>query len=89
MTFKTELTLKSNISRSVCIGPLGEIVCGSQSDSPSVRRWMLTPNNLFEEVGSQVFHDHWVVAVTSIKPHVNPVFADVSVMNSIVLINRY
>ena len=50
--------------RSLCIGPLGEIVSGCQSDSPHAKRWTLVGKAL-ESTGSPIFHDHWVTAVTS------------------------
>lgn len=62
--------------RSICIGPLGEIVAGNQSDSPSVKRWMFKDKFHFEQVGDSLFHDHWVVAVTSLPPGKNPAFPD-------------
>ena len=50
--------------RSLCIGPLGELVSGCQSDSPQVKRWTISANSL-EQTGSSNFHDHWVTALTS------------------------
>lgn len=59
--------------RSVCIGPTNnEIITGSQSDSPNVRRWRLSADLMeVEEIGSPIFHDHWVTALTALKPATN------------------
>lgn len=53
--------------RSLTTGPVGEIVSGCQSDNPNTRRFLLAGDNL-EEIGSACFHDHWVVALTSLQP---------------------
>ena len=50
--------------RSLCIGPLGEVVSGCQSDSPHAKKWNIV-GKAFESSGSPIFHDHWVTAVTS------------------------
>mmetsp|Transcript_26543 Transcript_26543/g.25403 ORF Transcript_26543/g.25403 Transcript_26543/m.25403 type:complete len:784 (+) Transcript_26543:191-2542(+) len=50
--------------RSLCIGPLGELISGCQSDSPNAKRWSLSEKS-FDLTGSPIFHDHWVTAVTS------------------------
>jgi phospholipase A-2-activating protein len=50
--------------RSLCIGPLGELVSGCQSDSPQVKRWTISAHSL-EQTGSPTFHDHWITALTS------------------------
>jgi hypothetical protein len=56
--------------RSICHGLTeNEIVTGCQSDSPHVKRWKLSSDLLtMEEIGSPIFHDHWVTALTSLKP---------------------
>ncbi len=51
--------------RSLSNGPVGEIVSGCQSDNPNSRRFLLSGDNL-EEIGSPSYHDHWVVALTSL-----------------------
>lgn len=56
--------------RSVYLGPTeNEIITGCQADSPNIRRWRLS-NDLMqiEEIGGPIFHDHWVTALTSLKP---------------------
>jgi hypothetical protein len=53
--------------RSATIGPSGEIVTGFQSDAPCFKRWKISGDNI-EEVGTAVFHDHWVTALTSLHP---------------------
>lgn len=55
--------------RSVCLGILpGEILTGCQSDLPCVRRWMLSSNcDAFVEVGSPLYHDHWVPALITLR----------------------
>lgn len=50
--------------RCMSIGPLGEVVTGCQSDSPNIKRWAITEQSL-DFMGSPIFHDHWVTAVTS------------------------
>lgn len=50
--------------RSLCIGPLGEVISGCQSDSPNAKRWSISGKSL-DLIGSPIFHDHWVTAVTS------------------------
>ena len=61
---------------SICIGPLGEVITGSQADSPSARRWTIKDSILFEELGEQVFHDHWVTALTALPPGRHPAFPE-------------
>ncbi len=53
--------------RCLSIGPEeNEILTGCQSDAPNLRRWRLSADLLsFEEIGSPLYHDHWVTAVTS------------------------
>lgn len=53
--------------RSLCMGPSGEIVTGCQADSPCVRRWSRNANGSIEEIGTPLFHDHWVTALTSLS----------------------
>ena len=53
--------------RSLSIGPSGEVVSGCQSDNPNLRRWLFTSENL-EEIGTMVYHDHWVVALSRLDP---------------------
>jgi WD40 repeat protein len=57
--------------RSLTLGPTeNEIVTGCQSDSPNVRRWRLSADLMsVEEIGSPIFHDHWVTALTALKPN--------------------
>lgn len=50
--------------RSLCIGPLGEIISGCQSDSPHAKKWNIVAKAL-DLSGSPIFHDHWVTALTS------------------------
>lgn len=57
--------------RSFCQGPSGEIVTGCQADSPCVRRWAKSSNGGLEEIGSPLFHDHWVTALTSLGADAN------------------
>ena len=56
--------------RSVAQGPTeNEIITGCQADSPNIRRWRLSKDLMeIEEIGSPIFHDHWVTAVTCVKP---------------------
>ncbi len=56
--------------RSIAIGPTeNEIVTGSQADAPNIRRWRLSKDLMqVEEIGSPIFHDHWVTALTALKP---------------------
>jgi hypothetical protein len=51
--------------RCAAIGPSGEIVTGCQSDAPNFRVWRREGLEL-REVGTPVYHDHWVVAITSL-----------------------
>lgn len=53
--------------RCISVGPRdGEILTGCQSDAPTLRRWKLAADLLsFEEIGSPILHDHWVIAVSS------------------------
>lgn len=49
-----------------------EILTGCQSDAPNLRRWRLKEDSLeFEQIGSPIYHDHWVTAVNSRSPHHN------------------
>ncbi len=59
--------------RSVTYGPTeNEIITGCQADAPNIRRWRLSKDLLqIEEIGSPIFHDHWVTALTSLKPSEN------------------
>ena len=58
--------------RSVAIGPNNEILTGSQSDSPCLRRWSVKlGEDSVEEIGTPLYHDHWVTAITSLKPDLN------------------
>jgi hypothetical protein len=43
-----------------------EIITGCQSSAPNIRRWRISPDLLsIEEIGTPIYHDHWVTAVTS------------------------
>eukprot|EP01039_Chlorochromonas_danica_P003554 gene3555-3892_t len=55
--------------RSLSLGTLpGEILTGCQSDLPCVRRWKLSSNcDAFVEVGSPLYHDHWVPALITLR----------------------
>ena len=53
--------------RSITIGPSGEIVTGCQSDAPNLRRWAWNGESI-EEIGTCVYHDHWVTALTALQP---------------------
>ena len=55
--------------RSLCIGPLGEVCSGDSGSNPQCKRWLIA-NKALEMTGSPLFHDHWVVAVTSLPPSV-------------------
>jgi phospholipase A-2-activating protein len=64
--------------RSLCIGPLGEIFSGCQSNSPTARRWSMNYENQIDginvkvdEIGNAIFHDHWITAVAALPA--NPV----------------
>ena len=59
--------------RCATIGPNGELVTGSQSDSPNFRRWQETADG-WEKIGESVFHDHWVTAITSLPPDISREF---------------
>lgn len=56
--------------RCISLGPgENEIVTGCQSDAPNLRRWRISADFLtLEEIGTPIYHDHWVTAVTSRKP---------------------
>ncbi len=69
------------VSRSVAIGPLGEILTGSQSDSPSVKRWTLIDGTFFEEHNSQLFHDHWITAIVAAPARKFPSFPEVVLLH--------
>jgi phospholipase A-2-activating protein len=64
------------VNRCVSMGPLGETVSGSQADAPSVRRWMIKDRSVFEEIGEQLFHDHWITAITCLSPGIHQVFPE-------------
>ncbi len=65
--------------RSIAIGPNeNEILTGCQSDSPNLRRWRLSQDCLsMEEIGTPIYHDHWVTAVTSRPPNSMSKYAQV------------
>eukprot|EP01036_Dinobryon_divergens_P030892 gene30892-40205_t len=44
-----------------------EIVTGCQSDSPNAKKWALDCNDEILSVGSPLYHDHWVTALTSLS----------------------
>jgi WD40 repeat protein len=62
--------------RSIAIGPSNnEILTGCQGDVPCVRRWRLSNDmDSFEEIGSPLYHDHWVTALTSLSPDMSRSF---------------
>lgn len=65
----SELYAHSGPVRSLSLSPSGDIVSGSQADSPNIRMWHLGQNaesNAPElsEVGVAIPHDHWVTALT-------------------------
>lgn len=46
-----------------------ELLTGCQSNSPCVRRWKFSDDFLkLEEIGSPIYHDHWVTAITALTP---------------------
>ncbi len=52
--------------RSIALGPNeGELVTGCQSDAPSLKRWKISDDyTSMTEIGSAIYHDHWVTALT-------------------------
>ena len=52
-----------------------EIFSGCQSDAPNVRKWNLFKKSDFveeiNEIGTPIYHDHWVTALTSLPPDSN------------------
>eukprot|EP01041_Mallomonas_annulata_P006848 gene6848-13870_t len=67
--------------RSLCVGPLGEIVSGSQDSN--VRRWALsekpegeTIQVLCDEFGSSISHNHWIPALISLSPGKLELYSD-------------
>ena len=61
--------------RSLGVSSDGTVLCGSQANSPNLRRFRISSQSaeslpIFEEVGEVIVHDHWVTAVTSIGPRI-------------------
>jgi len=59
--------------RSMAIGPLGEVISGTQASAPAVHRWAISYDRSVkgltqrvDKLGDCIFHDHWVTALTSI-----------------------
>eukprot|EP01031_Cornospumella_fuschlensis_P032032 gene32032-38734_t len=60
--------------RSLAWGPTeGEILSGCQGDVPCVRRWRMNAES-FEEIGSPLYHDHWITALTALSPDISREF---------------
>ena len=62
-------------------GGEGNIVVGSASNAPMAKRFRITASTLnalpdFVEVGTEILHDHWVTAVTTLAPSVNETYPD-------------
>ena len=77
----SEMMITEGAIRSLSTGCDDEILCGSQANSPNVRRFKITAQAMdalpeFEEVGEAIVHDHWIMAVTSLKPGMNASYPD-------------
>lgn len=67
--------------RSLGDGSDGTVLCGSQANSPNLRRFRISSQSVeslpsFEEVGEAIVHDHWVTVVTSLGPRIIQTYAD-------------
>lgn len=55
--------------RSITLGPHDdELITGCQSDAPNLKRWKISDDyKTITEIGSAIYHDHWVTALTVLK----------------------
>lgn len=81
----SELHAHDGPVRSLSLGVNGEIISGSQANSPSVRRWFVQSGQVASgelptllEAGDCLYHSHWVTALTHLEANLVPAFPDVS-----------
>ena len=75
----SELFAHTGPVRSICITLDGQIASGCQADSPNARQWSVSyTTGTIEELSDLFPHNHWVTAITFLKPNLNEIYSEVN-----------